>query len=106
MSQPGSHSRSLRPVHAVIVGLALIAACLVAPPAYAKPSPPKATGPDLGSQVTIFSSDMPVGEIQAALDAVYAKQVDNEMGTDRYSFLFLPGTYGNATTPLQVKVGY
>ena len=28
------------------------------------------------------------------------------MGTDRYSLLFLPGTYGTAEQPLQIKVGY
>ncbi len=28
------------------------------------------------------------------------------MGTDRYALLFKPGTYGTATQPLQLKVGY
>jgi hypothetical protein len=28
------------------------------------------------------------------------------MGTDRFAYLFLPGTYGTATHPLQIKVGY
>jgi len=49
---------------------------------------------------------MPVADIQAAADAVYARQVDNEMGTDRSALLFKPGTYGTDTTPLQLKVGY
>ena len=61
---------------------------------------------DLGPNVTIFDADMPVGEIQATLDATYAKQVDNEMGTARYAYLFKPGTYGTDAQPLQVKVGY
>ena len=39
---------------------------------------------------------MPVGEIQATLDAAHAQQVDNEMGTERYAYLFKPGTYGTA----------
>src|SRR3954447_12025158 len=62
--------------------------------------------PDLGPNVTVFDPSMPVSEIQAKLDAAYAAQVDNEMGTQRYAFLFKPGTYGTAEHPLQVKVGY
>jgi hypothetical protein len=49
---------------------------------------------------------MPVEQIQATLDATHAAQVDNEMGTQRYAFLFEPGTYGTAEHPLQIKVGY
>src|SRR4029453_9656229 len=56
--------------------------------------------------VTVFDPSMPVSQIQATLDAAHAKQVDNEMGTDRYAFLFKPGTYGTAEHPLQIKVGY
>lgn len=63
-------------------------------------------GDSLGPQVTVFDPSMPVGQIQATLDAVYAKQVDNEMGSERYAFFFKPGTYGTASQPLQVKVGY
>jgi len=47
-----------------------------------------------------------VSEIQATLDATHAHQVDNEMGTERFAYLFKPGTYGTADTPLQIKVGY
>jgi hypothetical protein len=61
---------------------------------------------DLGPYVTIFDDSMPVEEIQAILDATHAAQVDNEMGTQRYAFLFRPGTYGTAEKPLQIKVGY
>ena len=49
---------------------------------------------------------MPVSEIQATVDAIYAQQVDAEMGTNRYALLFKPGVYGTATEPLQMKVGY
>jgi hypothetical protein len=49
---------------------------------------------------------MPVSRIQATLDATYAAQVDNEMGTNRYTYLFKPGSYGTAEQPLQIKVGY
>ena len=61
---------------------------------------------DLGPNVTIFDPSMPVDEIQATLDATHAAQVDNEMGTERYAYLFMPGTYGTADNPLQIKVGY
>ena len=54
----------------------------------------------------IFDPSMPVSEIQATVDAVYAQQVDAEMSTNRYAFLFKPGVYGTATEPLQMKVGY
>ena len=49
---------------------------------------------------------MPVGEIQATVDAIHAQQVDAEMGTNRYALLFKPGVYGTSTEPLQMKVGY
>jgi hypothetical protein len=56
--------------------------------------------------VTVFDPGMPVGEIQAKVDAIHAQQVDDEMGTNRYALLFKPGTYGTAEQPLQMKVGY
>ena len=59
-----------------------------------------------GPNVLIFDPNMPVAQIQAAVDAVYAQQVDAEMGTNRYALLFKPGVYGTATQPLQLKVGY
>jgi hypothetical protein len=64
------------------------------------------SGQDLGSNVTIFDPSMPLADIQSALDAAYTQQVDNEMGTQRYAFLFKPGTYGTDDHPLQFKVGY
>jgi hypothetical protein len=74
--------------------------------ASAAPARPGTTGPNLGANVTVFDPATPVEQIQATLDAAYTKQVDNEMGTQRYAFLFKPGTYGTADKPLQVKVGY
>ena len=62
--------------------------------------------PGLGPNVIIFDPSMPVSEIQATVDAIHAQQVDAEMGTNRYAFLFKPGVYGTATEPLQMKVGY
>ena len=72
----------------------------------APPATTDAVAPDLGANVTVFDPSMPVTKIQAALDATYAKQVDNEMGSERYAFLFKPGTYGTQAQPLQIKVGY
>ena len=49
---------------------------------------------------------MPVAEIQAEADRIWEQQVDAEMSSERWSLLFLPGTYGSAAEPLQIKVGY
>ena len=66
----------------------------------------RASAPGLGPNVTVFDPSMPVSEIQATADAIHARQVDAEMGTDRYALLFKPGVYGSADEPLQIKVGY
>lgn len=68
--------------------------------------PPTAAQPDLGPNVRIFDPGMPTSKIQAAVDAITAQQVGNEMGTQRYSLLFEPGTYGTAAEPLIIQVGY
>jgi hypothetical protein len=60
----------------------------------------------LGPNVIVFDPSMPVGQIQATVDAIHAQQVDAEMGTNRYALLFKPGVYGSAAQPLQIKVGY
>jgi hypothetical protein len=91
--------------------LALTLALSVTPTAMgvAAAAPPQqvnATAPDLGVNVTVFDPSTPVAQIQAKADAIYAQQVSNEMGTQRYALLFKPGTYGTATQPLQLKVGY
>ena len=59
-----------------------------------------------GPNVIVFDPSMPVGQIQATVDAIHAQQVDAEMGTNRYALLFEPGVYGSAAQPLQIKVGY
>ncbi|HEX6500400.1 MAG TPA: adenylyl cyclase [Micromonosporaceae bacterium] len=75
----------------------------VAEPAHPLPG----TGsPDFGPNVRIFDPSMPVGEIQATVDAIAAEQVDNEMGAQRYALLFKPGTYGTPDHPLVFQVGY
>jgi hypothetical protein len=91
---------------ALVLGLALVAAAPAAATAAPAPQYHPGDAPDLGANVTVFDPSMPVGQIQAALDKAAATQVDNEMGTQRYAFLFKPGSYGTATQPLQIKVGY
>jgi hypothetical protein len=59
-----------------------------------------------GPNVLIFDPSMPVSQIQAAVDAIYAQQVNAEMGTNRYALLFKPGVYGSDSEPLQMRVGY
>jgi hypothetical protein len=65
-----------------------------------------ASAPDLGPNVVIFDPTMPTSQIQARVDAIAAQQVDDEMGTQRYTLLFEPGVYGSASTPLTFQVGY
>jgi hypothetical protein len=101
--EPGRGRRLLRRR----VGIGLVAIATVATlgsAATAAAMPPGV--PDLGANVTVFDPAMPVSEIQATLDAAHAAQVNNEMGTNRYAFLFKPGTYGTTDHPLQIKVGY
>lgn len=91
---------------ALTLGLVLTTAAAMAAPTAATATPPRHGAVNLGANVTVFDPAMPVEEIQATLDAAHAGQVDNEMGTQRFSFLFKPGTYGTAAHPLQIKVGY
>jgi hypothetical protein len=65
-----------------------------------------ATSPDFGPNVVIFTPSMSQADIQAKVNAIYAQQVDNEMGTARYALLFEPGTYGSQSNPLDIPVGY
>jgi hypothetical protein len=96
-----------RPSQAIATGVGVALAAAVTLTGTAAATPQQADdGPDLGVNVTVFDPSMPVSEIQATLDATHAAQVDNEMGTKRFAYLFKPGTYGTAETPLQIKVGY
>jgi hypothetical protein len=104
---PGNRRTAARRFGRVLsFGLALVTAGALTGTAVAAPNRPGPATPDLGANVTVFDPSMPVAEIQATLDAVHAQQVNNEMGTQRYAFLFKPGTYGTDAQPLQIKVGY
>jgi hypothetical protein len=82
----------------LLIALTLSAGVMAAP----EPSSP----PDFGPNVIIFDPSMPTAEIQATADAIYAQQVNDEMGPNRYALLFMPGTYGTDAAPLHIKVGY
>jgi hypothetical protein len=62
--------------------------------------------PDFGPNVYVFDPSMPLSQIQATVNAIAAQQVNNEMGPQRYTLLFKPGTYGTAQQPLAFQVGY
>ena len=85
--------------------LLLVTLIVAASPAGSTASAAPPANP-FGPNVLIFDPSMPVSQIQAAVDAIYAQQVNAEMGTNRYALLFKPGVYGTATQPLQLKVGY
>ncbi len=84
-------------------GLLLGVAVLSAPAIAQKGAAPSA--PDFGPNVLVFDPSMPTSQIQQAVDAVTARQVDSEFSTQRYSLLFKPGIYGS-DTPLIIQVGY
>jgi hypothetical protein len=62
--------------------------------------------PNLGPNVFVLSPDMSQATIQQTLDTIATQQVPNQFGTQRYSILFEPGTYGSAADPLVFQVGY
>src|SRR5262249_59180389 len=82
----------------------LLTALSTSTPASAQPL--AAHPPNFGPNVLVFDPGMPIAQIQAAVDAVAAQQVDSEMGTGRFTLLFKPGVYGSAAAPLTFQVGY
>lgn len=117
MIPPGSGRRSdgarrtpRRLARLAVVGLAAVAIALpgaaLALPAISASAAPAPSAVDLGVNVKVFDPSMPQSQIQAAVDAIAAQQVDNEMGTQRYALLFKPGTYGTVAAPLVFQVGY
>ncbi|PZE73907.1 adenylyl cyclase [Curtobacterium sp. MCBD17_019] len=88
---------------AIAVGAATLGVLATTQTAVAAPNPPSSV---FGSNVVVFSPDMPQADIQAKVDAIFAQQSANEMGTQRYALLFEPGTYGSSTNPLDIRVGY
>ncbi|GAA4353659.1 adenylyl cyclase [Angustibacter luteus] len=101
---------SLLVVLATVVGIALLGvsapAAATSGAAGAHPGHHQPSPPDLGPNVTVLDPSMPLAEVQATVDAVAAQQIDDEMGTGRYTLLFKPGTYGSVDHPLVFQVGY
>jgi len=97
-------------VSAVLLGAAALTATAAgAEHASADPSPslcPDAVTATFGPNVCVFTPSMSQAAIQNDVNAIYAQQADNEMGTARYALLFKPGTYGSQNTPLDIPVGY
>jgi hypothetical protein len=94
---------------AAVLGAAALTA--TAGGASADPSPPASLCPDavtatFGPNVCVFTPKMLQADIQADVNAIYAQQATNEMGTARYALLFEPGTYGSQSNPLDIPVGY
>ncbi len=85
---------------------ALAAGALLTSGAAAVPLHRTAQPVDLGANVVVFDPSMPTADIEARANAIADAQVDDEMGTARWSLLFQPGSYGTAADPLQIRVGY
>jgi hypothetical protein len=95
---------------ALLGAAALTATAAGAEHASADPSPqslcPDAVTATFGPNVCVFTPSMSQAAIQADVNAIYAQQTDNEMGTARFALLFEPGTYGSQSAPLDIPVGY
>lgn len=87
------------------LGLALSTGLAAAPAVAADPHQ-GGSATDLGANVVVFTPSMSTADIRARVQAIYAQQSDSEMGTGRYALLFEPGTYGSASDPLDIPVGY
>ncbi len=92
--------------HKAFSGMVILVLLLSSLSLFATSGSANAGAPDFGSNVIIFDPSMPTSEIQATVDEIASQQVDNEMGSQRYSLLFQPGVYGSAATPLIIQVGY
>ncbi|WP_230686785.1 adenylyl cyclase [Catellatospora vulcania] len=103
---PGRHGVRRKLTLGLTTALAAVVVVAGSTAPAAAATPPSLGAPNFGANVTVFDPSMPVSQIQATLDATHTAQVDNEMGANRYAFLFKPGTYGTAEQPLQIKVGY
>jgi hypothetical protein len=94
-------------LHSILVtGAIVVGASIVTSGAAATTALASSGAPDFGSNVLIFTPSTPQSQVQATLDSVSAKQVNNQFGTQRYALLFEPGTYGSAANPLVIQVGY
>jgi hypothetical protein len=106
-AKPPAVQRRRRRLQGVAVAVAAVVASMVTlSPATATEPRHGSHDPDFGPNVKVFDPTMAVSDIKAAVDAIAAQQVDDEMGTNRYALLFKPGVYGSASEPLNFQVGY
>jgi hypothetical protein len=112
-SHPDRHLLARRPhrraerLARLVVALTLAAGALaVTGGAAAAPNAAKPADGIFGPNVLVFDPSMSTSTIQASVDAIASQQLGNEFGTQRYSLLFMPGTYGSPTDPLNFQVGY
>ena len=54
---------------------------------------PGNTAQDFGPNVIVFDPSMDAADIQSKCDAAFEKEETNQFGSERYAFLFKPGTY-------------
>ena len=87
-----------------VTGLALVS--LASSSALAAEPAASSSQPSFGPNVHIFSPAMDQATIQSELNEIAVAQVNNEFGARRDAVLFLPGTYGLSTKPLNFQVGY
>ena len=100
------HAVVARAVRRLVVAVAVVAGALAVSGAAGAGHGSGSPAPDFGPNVKIFDPGMSTSEIQSTVDAISTAQVSNEFGTQRYALLFMPGTYGSATAPLNFQVGY
>ena len=93
-------------VTGLVVGLSLTGTSAAFASPQARPAAPSSAEPDFGPNVRIFDPSMPTSQIQAEVDAIRDRQINDEMGTNRYALLFKPGSYGTVENPLMIQVGY
>jgi hypothetical protein len=59
-----------------------------------------------GPNVYFINNSMTIAQIQSFMDEIFQKQVNNEMGTERYGIYFSPGVYGSKNEPLMIQLAY
>ncbi len=62
-------------------------------------TPINALPADFGPNVLVFDPSMPMDGIQSTLNQIYQRQETSQFGSDRYAYLFKPGSY-NLSVPM------
>ena len=82
-----------RPTRRQVVAGAAGAGLGVALGGLSVPALARAPDPELGPNVFVVDPAMPAGEVQARLDAIFARQERAHFTDERYAVLFKPGRY-------------